>query len=388
MNNKNTSVHHTRWISWIGSIVSAIIAVSLAFIDFFQPARIITTIISVSVLGAIISILIDNHFKKRREKYNQEEEEKRKNLHFPESYPIINKDIPHVLIENTKSQSEQEIDRHKEIDKTIKSPLEYTYETLRGNQAPVFEPNKKYLDDIYENVLYIVAITAENPNLWLDPTLCFYMTNCCAVSLMYQANKHIGKKIEIKDFGNNYSDFVQNESNSILEKLKNKEDLDKEFVRFLIFTEKQKECLQDTVFPSLKASQDLFRIKSFFIQKDNIKNKLAKKDYLSYKKCVEIIWEEINKENPTSSPQFAKILNNRKNGVIPEFLILFKGNEEIMVHTYINGSPYYAKLNSENKDIVKELIAYLAKYRLKNRRCDWIPSGEKLNTTKSYIEWS
>ena len=119
---------------------------------------------------------------------------KMKTEHFPRTYRIIKKDIPlslsnHSLFDITSSEN-------KKIDKIIKSPLEYANQILSGNLAPKFNPNEDYLYKMFtEDITNIVAITAENPNLWLDPTLCFYMSNCSAASLLHHARNHASQKL-------------------------------------------------------------------------------------------------------------------------------------------------------------------------------------------------
>ena len=378
----------SRWRFMIGTIVSGLLVIVVTCLD----SKTITET-ALGLIGLFLSISIDAYYR-RKDKEKQEALEAEN--HFPKSYPIIKENILHVINEKSKVQLSTAINNDKEIDKTITSPLEYIHETLIGNPAPDFNPNAPYLEEIYsKDVKCIVAITAENPNLWLDPTLCFYMTNCCAVSLMNHANKNVGKEIEVKDFntGLEYSTFVETKYVPILQKLERKIDLiDFEFIRFLIFTERQRECLEKTVFPSLKAIQDLFRIKSFFIQKDKLQNNLGN-EYSLYRVCVETIWQRIVSHNNITDEEILKIVNDRKDNLIPEFLFLFKNNGNIVIHTYIKGEPYCAPLHDNvshvegNENVIRNLIAYLAKCRLKNEKCDWVPSGENLNTKKSYIDW-
>lgn len=318
--------------------------------------------------------------------------------HYPRSFKIVSKNILRAYHENSKSASDHAIEYNNSIDKIIKSPIDYANETLKGNKAPEFNPNDEYLDELFDDdISYIVAVTAENPNLWIDPTLCFYMTNCCAVSLINKLNEDIykGQKIIMRDYNddNTYELFVKSETDDILTLLKRQEKLKKfEFVRFLIFDNEQKDYLEHSVFPSLKASQDLFRIKSFFIQNDNFQKNLGA-EYETYIGIINEIWDRIKINNVIIDDKAIKIINKRKEKHIPEFLILFKKNSEVVIHTYINGKAYKTPfingkddVNSDNSAI-KLLVAYLAKCRLKNTKCDWTPTGDKLNKKRSYIAW-
>jgi len=392
---KNNSVRNINWFSDVGTIVSGVIGIIVSIsADVPKIASIITHISVGILLGFVfrtIAVFFDN---------------KRKNKHFPNSYPIIDKKIPHVINQKSQVQLINNIADDIDIDNIIASPLEYTHETLIGNNAPSFKPNAEYLEEIYSNEIdYIVAITAENPNLWLSPTLCFYMANCYAVSLLNHAKKNEDKIIFVDNFEEDteYHNLkTTKQCKPILEKLQDEKRLeDFQFIRFLIFSETQEECLKDTVFPSLKASQDLFRIHSFFIRQDKIASRLEDK-YQEYINSVNIIWDRfISNYRPTPKSKFKNVVDIRKGNVkenvqgnvIPEFLILFKKNEKIEIHTYINGEPHFIKLDNNNnldKGIIaaaKKLIAFLAECRLKNQKCDWNPNEKTLNSSKSYIDW-
>jgi hypothetical protein len=399
-----------RWYFYSGAAISAIIILGISFFDFLATTKPYVFLICTAILGAMISIIVDKKIEMKNACINKIEEEKKneenKLLHFPKSYPVVSNKIIPTFYENSKSSGNFNISHNNTIDKIIKSPIDYTHETLSGNQAPIFNPNEKYLEDIYsEELSHIVAITAENPNLWLDPTLCFYMINCCAVSLVNKfnnSNKTVSK-LKICDFNNDitYENFVKTESNVILKRLKEKKDLENfEFIRFFIFNKEQEYCLKDTVFPSLKASQDLFRIKSFFIQDDKLKLNL-KTEYRTYLSFIDDIWDRIAQHhnfNPADEEQkkIISIIENRKLKHIPEFLILFKKNKEIIIHTYISGKAYTTPLGNHTTGVhddysaAKSLIAYLANCRIKNSKCDWYPeyndNVKTLNIRKSYID--
>lgn len=378
---------------WAGTVSTAFLGYVLSL---FDPSKSVNVSL-VCALGLVLSINAELYKIKRNKEKRTQEKEKGMYSHFPNSYKIVKEQIKPRIEE--KSKSNDFIDINKDIDRTIKSPLDYTHETLTGNQAPYFKPNEPYLEEIYgDDIDYIVAITAENPNLWLDPTLCFYMANCYAVSLINQAQKHIGKKMVVKDFNTEeeYLKFINKEDISVLETLKEKKSLNNfEFIRFFIFTEQQKECLEKTVFPSLKASQDLFRIKSFFLLKENIEKQLKGKGFPIYKGYVEALWDRIVAQCPNKDEKMTDIVEMRKKNTIPEFLILCKKDKTVVIHTYIHGKPYCVKLKNNVHDVdndyeaVKTIIAYLADCRLKNDKCDWLPSQSKenLNTSKSYIDW-
>ncbi len=389
MNNRNNFSFEASWITFVGTIISAIISLLISFIDLFSGARTALFILCTTILGALISIMIDKYINKIKKVESAKK-------HFPMSYPIVEDEISQKFID--KSGSENYKGTNNKIDKTIKSPLEYTRETLHGNQAPFFNPNEQYLEEIYnDDLAHIVAITAENPNLWLDPTLCFYMINCCAVSLIRKINSGIITKLRVSDFRNDttYTEIVTKESKLVLDKLKNKEIFDKfEFIRFFLFDEDQKECLNNTVLPSLKASQDLFRIKSFFIKKDSVKNCLPK-SFNEYESCIKTIWDSFISSTNNLNDESKKIIEKRKAKLLPEFLILFKKDENIVIHTYVNGKPYHKEFlkgtasDSFVYEAIRSLTSILSECRLTKGNCDWFPTNNDgtLNKTKSYIDF-
>ena len=135
-----------------------------------------------------------------------------------------------------------------------------------------FRPNDFHFDEMFScDIAYIIAVTAEDASLWLDPTNWFYLSNCGAASLFHHAKEHKNKMLTIAHFNDDdtyeslYSDIVKER---IIGKIKNEEQIESfEFIRFIIHSEKDKNT---TIIPSLKASQDFFRIKSFFIDNKDI----------------------------------------------------------------------------------------------------------------------
>lgn len=316
--------------------------------------------------------------------------------HYPRSFNVVKNDILPAFIDRSKSKLC--IRENNNRDKIIKSPIDYTKETLSGNVAPIFRPNEKYLEEIFDDdITHIVAITSENPNMWLDPTLSFYLVNCCAVSLIRKFNNNGASKLKICDFDDDdgYKDFVALEANQLLENLKQRKNTTSfEFIRFLIFTEEQKKCLKNTIFPSIKASQDLFRINSFFLQKDQIENSLAA-EYATYLRFITEIWERIKNYHTIEDDESLNVIKKREDEHIAEFLILFKNENKVIIHTYINGKAYQTPLDENGGGVINDyeavqhLIAYLAECRLKKGQCDWTPKNVNnvLNSTKSYIDW-
>ena len=324
-----------------------------------------------------------------------------KKYHYPKSFEIVLNNILPTYRENSKGFGNHSIEHNNIVDRIIKSPIDYTNETLSGNQAPVFKPNETYLEDIYNDDLsHIVAITAENPNLWIDPTLSFFMINCCAVTLINKFNSNIteAKKFKMNHLidDKSYSDYVKKDTDDVLRNLNERLDLSEfEFVRFILFSEEQKDCLKHTVFPSLKATQDLFRIKSFFLQNDKIKENL-KSEYDVYTGFINALWDRIIEHHKFEDSKILEIINRRKIKHIPEFLILFKKNKQVIIHTYINGKPYQTPLNNHSKGVNSDysaatnLIAYLANCRLQKETCDWFPTTTEktLNSKNTFIDWN
>jgi len=394
--------HYFRLVS-IGTLVTALL---FGLIDIIKPNCTISIPINdeipTKVVTVFLSLFLTYLVDKIIEAYRL------RNKHYPHSYPIIKDKFPEQFSEKT-VMSAYEV-QNNGIDKIMKSPLEYALETLKGNQAPKFSPNDNYLEEIYEDsTKLIVAITAENPNLWLDPTLCFYFTNCCVVSLIKNVENG-SKKMEMEHFenktNNKYISFRNNNEISLDKLIKQEWDWTNDFnnfhfFRFFLYDGTQKDCFEKNVFPSLKASQDLFGIKSFFNEIEKIKNELQNgtENHLGdYYAHIDFIWDEIAKRETT--PSFRKVINERKSKHLPEFLILFKTKEDengslvyyATVHTFVNGNPYSIEFIKDPTNqlrgytIVQSLVSYLAK-SVKNTE-KYAPEDEFLNTKNSYIKWS
>jgi hypothetical protein len=228
------------------------------------------------------------------------------------------------------------------------------------------------------------------------------MSNCGAASLYHHAKKKKNKTLNILNFKDDdtYKKFYSTKNQEIIEafKSKNISNLSFEFVRFIIYTDKQEECLGRTVFPSLKASQDLFRIKSFFFNKKGIKAKLNNR-YNTYEGAIKTIWGKFLDDYPREGKLFKKRINERINekedNIIPEFLLLFKdenGDCPISIHTYVNGKPYNVKIEKSDTthiDIIKVMLSLLAECYVEQDKSNSKPSckHENLNTQFSYICW-
>ena len=350
---------------------------------------IISTLILIEIITDYIEILVRiKNIKKK---------------HFPMSFPVVNNTILNAFHIKAKTKDKEHIRSNNRIDRIIKPPVEYTKEVLTGNTTPPFEPNAKYLEEIYEDdISHIVAITAENPNLWLDSSLSFYMLNCCAVSLIRKKNENKNKTtMVIKDLENNqiYQKFKAKSIDTLENLSQNKKPSGFEFIRFILFNDEHYKCLHDSVFPSLKASQDLFKIKSYFLNYENVKKSTSENDYKTYSKNVNNLWDIIlnikkrKTELHNEIDIFKEIVNKRKENVLPEFLLLYKSNGEIILHTYIAGRDervHFKKSNNNYQEVslhLNNIIKFLASYRLKNGDDDWNPNESNFNSKKSYIDW-
>jgi hypothetical protein len=291
--------------------------------------------------------------------------------------------------------------------------MEYVNEIVKGNQVPQFNPDDTYQDVLYDDnkpddkrIKYIVAITAENPNMFLDPTIGFYMSNCYAASLIRHTNDFLKTKskpnsipqLRIKDLDDLEGDIVENRK-KIIEKLKEGSELEKyEFVRVFMYDEDQKKCCDNAIFPSLKASQDLFRTISFYIQKEEIEKKLKsekiddgsdKNNWEKLKRINNILWSLFDDDCKTNKG--VKIVQkNRIKKIVPEFLFVFYKNE-VEIHSYLGGKyckNRYLKESEEGKSI-KDLIKILAEYL--NSKEDFIKGDLKLgkqeNKYNTFIDW-
>jgi len=408
---KESSLNKWDWGVIICSIIPFIstIAIPLIILHYDPDNNHLRALLG-SACGIIILILIRwyIHSKKTKKqldiiindaKQKNIEEEKIKNDnykrmsdHFPR-FAKISTEIKQSIKDKSMSNDQGHKKTDNDIDKIIESPLRYVNQTLNGNEAPKFNADDSYMNAIFDkDVKYIVAITAEDPNLWLDPTLCFYMTNCYAVSVMRQANKenNQNKKMVVRDFSEEQSLNVFNKKRKdVLDDLSstgtNFFDNGFEFVRFFLYNKEQKECCENTVFPSLKAAQDLFNTQSYFIQKDAESfNSYIQQNY-SYNSLVQSIWTLFKKHN------FAKEYNSRIESRIasnsPEFLVLFK-KSKIIIYTYINGEAFFEEEKYNDSNVTK-LIQHLATYiKNNNYHDDWeCPEEKMINNKASFLDW-
>jgi hypothetical protein len=383
-------------IQWVSKIYPITISITTP-----NECQISTNGISFEVkliLSALLSIYFTYLIDKLRHKKHTKE-------HFTHSHKIVTKRI--IEIYSKKSILNDYRDINRSIDRIIKSPLEYAAETLNGNLAPCFNPDHHGFNEMYnDDVKLIIAVTAENPNLWLDPTICFYLINCCAVSLLKNTNNTTGipRKLTMQNYGNSltYQDEIQNHLD-ILSRLTQQQwnwttDLQNfDFFRFFLYNGEQRESLENTVFPSLKASHDLFKMKTYFNQRTDIENQLSASNRLDdFYGHINFLWDEIARQN--LSDAFRKIIDKRKKEHIPEFLFLFKTIEEpnihsVTVHTFVDGVPYFVEYresatNNNGYQIVQSLVSYIAQ-GIQNAGIaqQYIPAGRYLNANKSYIDW-
>ena len=338
---------------------------------------------------------------------------------------LINKNFQHSnsLIDNKIKPSINKLTLYnkatdnQKIDSYIQSPLEYVNEILQGNQVPTFVPDDYYQDAMYKsNIKYIVAITAENPNLFLDPTIGFYMSNCYAVSLIRHVNDYFMNtpcepnsipKLEVVQL-NDFEEAIDKRRQEIIDFLKENDEVklnDFEFIRFFIYDKNQKDSCANAVFPSLKASQDLFRTFSFFIQKEDLVEKLSNEPWEAlevYEKLGEEKnkWERLKVINTKIYHLYDNICkgnkikenvqNERIKNTIPEYLFIFYDNK-IEIHSYFGGG--YRKippvgLNDTHGKIIKELIKMLAEYVDKDESKGQLNiDGTQINKNNTFINW-
>ena len=319
---------------------------------------------------------------------------------------------------------------NKQIDSFIQSPLEYVSETLTGNQAPFFKPDEHYQEVLFggrDEIKYIVAITSENPNLFLDPTIGFYMSNCYAASLV----RHVNDYLKTFDYQSNEKpqlcvqdlDTLEDEVNSkrklVIQRLIDKQGTDGyEFIRFFIYDKNQEQSCNNAIFPSLKASQDLFRTLSYYLPKDSLKGYLQNTTIEGGQESKDVEGKQANGENQivlkgkkykNKWEQFCNInealwhlydkgckdkrdakevQKRRIDGTIPEFLFVFY-NRGIEIHTYLAG--HYWKLSRmKNKDaeIIKDLVSLLAEFVSKDKSyCQLVLERNQINKRKTFINW-
>ena len=80
-----------------------------------------------------------------------------------------------------------------------------------------------------------------------------------------------------------------------------------------------------------------------------------------------------------------KCVKRRHDETIPEFVLLFRGDNNIMLMTYINGIPY-SIYPSDQKNIMK-ILAFLATCYDKTNKKYLISAGNNLNRHFSYLCW-
>ncbi|GHT08472.1 hypothetical protein FACS189426_04180 [Bacteroidia bacterium] len=290
------------------------------------------------------------------------------------------------LIFAEKSCNGNDETKNKKIDEIIKSPFKYALEILEGNSFPEFNPNYRGFNEIYENnVKLIVAVTAE-PNLWLDPTQCFYMMNCCVVTL--KRKQRPSQTMAMKSFENakGFKSLmdIQKQSLTKLENWTTASLNEFDFFRFFIYKQDDETSLKHLIFPSLKASHDLFGIKSFFTKNETIKNYLGTTEYDQYCENINLIWEDI--KNLNDSPAFRNIIDIRMSDHTPEFLVLFKVGR-VIIHTFVEGTPYRRQYFDDDPlySTIRALISTIS--RVVRNSAQYIPPQNHLNTKNSYIEW-
>ena len=322
-------------------------------------------------------------------------------------------------------------EENKLIDNYIQSPIEYAKEIVKGNQVPKFDPDASYQDILYDDkIKFILVITAENPNMFLDPTIGFYMSNCYAASLI----RHVNDFIKRSDSNNNgvFQLSVQNRDNdelnseinknidNVINSLKDNGELtDFEFVRIFIYDKKQRENYDNAVFPSMKASQDLFRTLSFYIQKEkltdnhnkrNIKKRICtihqklkgltemRLSNNAKKKKNDSQWEQLVSINRklwglfdrtcNRNPRARDARNKRIDNVIPEFIFVFYKNA-IGIHTYLGGEYCQLRVEKETEaaNNIIELIKILANHIQRDQDKCQLSLGEDRNDVNAYINW-
>ena len=372
----------------IGTFISALVLLGVSFLKIeieFNPKKFLVAII-VMLLGLIVGFIIDYYSRKK----------KLRDKHYDLSYPIIEVDIPDAF--SQKSVLASDIENNKKIDVIIKPPLDYVLETLNGNFAPTFNPNEDYFDEMFsETTTHIIVITAENPSLSVDPTISFFMSNCEAVTLLRHIQSNPNKRLTTMDFETNekYRRFYSKITEEIITKLQNDGEISMlpnsfEFIRFIMYNEKDKKYLQDGVFPAFKSTQDLFRIKSFFIAKDSMKNDIIEESiYNRYEVDIRSIWEEIKTKYITkyeNRKEFSKQIDKKINDIIPEFVLFFK-SDKILLYTYIHGDYCWIKINRDDIRI-KDILSCLATcYKIQEENeSNWNPTiTDNLNKKWSYL---
>ena len=420
---KSISEIHTFWLISQGTLITAVLflAVNISFAKYpdFKPVikNTFTTELIIAVASFTISLFIayewdkykrnlklkKEHYKRSFNLIKTEIPQLLKKIHCKRSLKkiikkLIKKKIPILLSRKTTLPDYKELNNG--IDVMIMSPLEYVKGTLQGNKVPKFNPNQYHFEEMFsKETTHIIAITAENPNFWLDPTVNFFMSNCNAATLLRHTQDHFGEDLITINFedDSNYENFYSLKTDKIIKKLKDKRKKISdsfEFIRFIMYTSKQEENLNSGVFPSLKSIQDLFRIKSFFLNKDLIEKKPNEDGRLDY---VNSIWDKIFLEMSKRSDkndEFKEQIKNRKTNNIPEFVLFFKKNGKILISTYVSGEFCDVWIEKKDKDLIeniRKMLSLYAKYyeKQKKQNVNWKPTGTNgtLNEKYSYLGW-
>lgn len=165
---------------------------------------------------------------------------------------------------------------------------------------------------------------------------------------------------------------------------------DFEFIRIFMYDEHQSKCCDNAVFPSLKASQDLFRTISFYIQKEKLKDSLNNLSSWEILYGInEYLWRLFDitcKRNPRAK----EVQERRIKDVIPEFLFVFY-KDKIGIHTYLGGTyckkMVYYKSDDGDKDNICNLIKILARYINDDVDKGQLLLGEEKNDHNTFIDW-
>ena len=155
-----------------------------------------------------------------------------------------------------------------------------------------------------------------------------------------------------------------------------------------MYDEQQSEIYDNAVFPSLKASQDLFRTLSFYLQKEKLIGNLNKKGkWEGFREINEKLWGLFDR-TCKCNPRAREVRKKRIDNVVPEFLFVFY-EEKIGIHTYLGGE--YCKrrvdLNSNAGENIFELVKLLASYVDEDGDNGQLLLGEKQNEHNTYIDW-
>ena len=255
----------------------------------------------------------------------------------------------------------------------------------------------------------------------------FYMSNCYAASLV----RHVNDYLKTFDYQSDSVPQLFVQDKSILEADINKDRLDVieklveksgtngfEFIRFFIYDKNQKLSCDNAIFPSLKASQDLFRTFSYYIQKellkeslenhvidDNLESQTVKKNTQDYPKRIVLggdkyknkwqKYEAINKalwrlydHNCVKLEDAKEVQKRRIKDTIPEFLFVFY-EDGVEVHSYLAGHYWRKpKMVEGDADLIRELISFLATYVKEDDKNGQLEMEDsQINKKKTFITW-